>query len=137
MFFPFQELFCLAVAFLMGAAAMLAASCLVWRISAWIDKCCRRNKRREEIKEKMEHLCQGPMCHVRPLEMAWDQGDLTRRNDDILIQPSPVGSALLIRRVSSALAMTRKAEEDMNLPVGEGAKLLQGGPDGGDLPAPP
>ena len=115
---------------------MLTASCVIWRVSTWVDKCCRRKKGNEERKGKMEHLCQGPLCHVRPSEMAWNREDLAQR-DDILIQPSPTGSAIFVRRVSSAPAMTRKTEEGVTAPVGEGTGLLQGGPDNGDLPAPP
>ena len=115
---------------------MLAVSCANWRVSTWVDRCCRQKKRSGADNEKVEHLCQGPFCHVRPSDMAWNREDLAHQ-DDILIQPSPTGSAIFVRRVSSAPVMSRKAGDDMAAPVTEGAELLQGNSEREDLPAPP
>ena len=116
---------------------MLTVACAVWRVSTWVDKCCRHKKRGDDEQDKVDHICQGPFCHVRPSDMPWkNRGDLGHQ-DDILIQPSPVGSAIFVRRVSSAPAMSRGAGDDAGAPIAEGADMVQENPAREDLPAPP
>ena len=151
-FSPFQELFCLGVSFVLGATAMISIIFMMWRFTEWVSGCCSRKTRRDALQEKMDRraalqekmdrLGQHPSSQMpefgvsysrkRYGEQPLDQG-VEVGHDDIVLQPSPVGSTILVRRISSAPGEMKRASREVEHTAGEGASLLSGE----DLPAPP
>ena len=147
----FQELFCLGVAFVLGATAMISVLFVMWRITAWISGCCctrkerradlqRKMDKRADLQQKMDRLGQHPSHQMTDLGVSFTrrcQGEHQPSNsgvglDDIVLQPSPLGSTILVRRVSSAPGGLKEAGT-----AGERASLLNGVSKDDDLPAPP
>ena len=138
--FPLQELFCLAVAFVLGATAMISIIFVMWRFTEWINGCCSRKTRRTELQEKTDRLGQHPSSQMSEFGVSYSRRrhgeqpvDQRLGGDDIVLQPSPVGSTIVVRRISSAPGEMKRASREMGHTAEEGASLLSGD----DLPAPP
>ena len=142
--FSFQELFCLGVAFVLGATAMISVLFVMWRVTAWISGCCTKKARRADLQRKMDQLGQHPLHQSSGQGVSYTrrpQGDQSSNQgvglDDIVLQPSPLGSTILVRRVSSAPGTLKGTNKGLEQIEGEGASLLSGELGGNDLPAPP
>ena len=124
---------------------MISVLFVMWRITAWISGCCSKKAKRADLQRKMDRLGQHPSQQMADLGVSY-----TRRRqgehqpvspgvwlDDIVLQPSPLGSTILVRRVSSAPGDLKGADRDLEQAAGERASLLNGESRGDDLPAPP
>ena len=119
---------------------MISVLFVVWRITTWLSGCCTKKARRAELQRKMDSLGQHPSQQMTELGVSYTrkrQGERQPLNpgvglDDIVLQPSPLGSTILIRKVLSAPGELKEAEA-----AGERASLLDGESKGDDLPAPP
>ena len=138
--FLLQELFCLGVAFVLGATAMISIIFVMWRFTLWVSGCCSKKTRRAELQEKMDRLGQHPSSQMSGFGVSYSRKRHGERpldqevgHDDIVLQPSPAGSTILVRRVSSAPGEMKRASREVEHTAGEGASLLSGE----DLPAPP
>ena len=138
--FFLQELFCLGVAFVLGATAMISIIFVMWRFTVWVSGCCSKKTRRAELQEKMDRLGQHPSSQMSGFGVSYSRKRHGERpldqevgHDDIVLQPSPAGSTILVRRVSSAPGEMKRASREVEHTAGEGASLLSGE----DLPAPP
>ena len=139
-FFSFQELFCLGVAFVLGATAMISVLFIMWRVTTWLRGCCLRKSGRAESQRKTDRRDQ--IQQMEDLGMSFArrrQGESHLTNlgmglDNIILQPSPQGSTILVRRVSSAPGELREIGKGQE---GERASLLNSEMKGEDLPAPP
>ena len=106
--------------------------------------CCSKKEKRADLQRKMDQLGQHPLHQSSSLGVSYTrkpQGDQSLNQgvglDDIVLQPSPLGSTILVRRVSSAPGALKRASKDLEQVVGERASLLNGESGGDDLPAPP
>ena len=141
-YFFFQELFCLGVAFVLGATAMISVLFIMWRITAWLRGCCLKKAGRADLQRKVDRTDQRSSQQMADLGMSFARrrqeehysADLGVGLDNIVLQPSPQGSTILVRRVSSAPGELKGAGKGQE---GERASLLNGEMRGDDLPAPP
>ena len=119
---------------------MISVLFIMWRITAWLRGCCLKKSGRVESQRKTDRLDQAQQMDDLGMSFArrrQEEPHLTNLGvglDNIILQPSPQGSTILVRRVSSAPGELREAGKGQE---GERASLLNGEMRGDELPAPP